>query len=206
MEISERLIDAQRAHSLHRLAWLLYVDGQLDAAEETASRSIDLADNFDQSLVCQCHRLLGNIYSSKDETEKAVDHLEAALSVAASFGGYLHQFWIHHSLARLFSYQGRFDASQAHIEHTKSYAINNTYLMGRVMYLQAVVWYHYGKLGEARSEALCAANVFEKLGATGDLEMCGDLLRDTEEQVGALASEGELPGTVLIPARVNFPP
>ena len=87
LEISERLGDiVEQARCLIDLAWLLHDDGQLETAEEATSRTIDLLpEKGEQSLVCRCHHLLGKIYSSKSETEKAVHHLEVALGIASSF-------------------------------------------------------------------------------------------------------------------------
>jgi len=45
------------------------------------------------------------------------------------------------------------------------------------MALQAVFWWKQQRLEEAKSEALYAAEVFERLGATVDLEHCNLLLR-----------------------------
>ena len=42
---------------------------------------------------------------------------------------------------------------------------------------QARIWFREGKLEEAKSEVLRAAGVFEKLGATKDLETCRGLLQ-----------------------------
>ena len=65
--------------SWRELASLLYEDKQLDAAEEAAFRVIDLpSDKGIQFSVCDCHRILGDIYYDKlkGETEKAIDHFE----------------------------------------------------------------------------------------------------------------------------------
>ena len=52
------------------------------------------------------------------------------------------------------------------IEHVKAYAIqsDSTYKRGRVMELQARVWYGREKYEAAKSEALQAVDVFRKLG------------------------------------------
>ena len=191
LEICERLNDTfWRAHSLRDLAWLLYEVQQLGAAEEAASQSIDLLP-VDQSLVCQCHRLLGKIHSSKGEIEKAINHFETALKIASSFGWYYELFWNQCNLAELSSDQGRFDDSQAHFERARLYAVKNMYHMGRVMELQAWCWYGQYRLGEARSEALCAVDAYEKVGATTDLERCKNLLRDIDEEMEKLTTSGE---------------
>jgi len=83
-----------QAQSWQSLAWLLYDDKQLDAAEEAASRAINLlSDKKEQFTVCECHRLLGNIYHSKGRTEKAIGHFEAALGIASPFNWHNQLFW-----------------------------------------------------------------------------------------------------------------
>jgi tetratricopeptide (TPR) repeat protein len=83
--ISEQLNDVWgQARSLQQLAWLLHYDDQPEAAEEAASRSIDLLPDSEHFLACQGLRLLGNICRSKGETEKAINHFKAALEIASS--------------------------------------------------------------------------------------------------------------------------
>jgi tetratricopeptide (TPR) repeat protein len=211
LEIHEQLDDAVgQAASLGYLANLLRDDDQLDAAEEAASRSIDLLPDTEQFLICQGHRTLGNIYRSKGETEKAIGHFETALGIADSSNWHTEQFGIHYSLARLFGDQGRFDEAHAHAELAKSHAGQNAYLLGRATELQAWLWYRRGRLEEARSEALCAVGVYEKFGAAKDVEDCRELLRDIEKRTEESATsggsdfDGELPGTAPLPAPVNF--
>ena len=186
LQICEKVNDMYgQAHSLRDLGWLLYDHQQLDAAEEAASRSINLP-GVGQSLICNCYRLLGEIHSSKGDTEKAIDHFKAALRIASTFGWYYDLFWNHFSLARLFFNQSRFDDSHTHVECAKSHAANDQYLMAHVMYLQADHWYKQCRLREARSEALHAANAFEKVGAMRYLEICRGLLHDIEEMMEQL--------------------
>jgi len=78
------------------------------------------------------------------------------------------------------------------------------------MDVQADVWYKQPRLGEARSEVLGAADVYEKLRATADLEICRNSLRAIEEEMKLTTydepdSDGELPDTVLILVRVDIP-
>ena len=47
---------------------------------------------------------------------------------------------------------------------------------------QAELWYRQDRLEEARSEALGAAEVYDKLGATKDLKKCSGLLQQIEEE------------------------
>ena len=183
--IHERLGDAVgQAQCLMHLAWSLYSNRKLDAAEEAASRAIDLLpEKGERFLVWELHRLLGNICGSKGDTGKAIDHLEVARGIASSFSWTLRLFFVHYDLARLFQDQGRFDDAQAHVERAKSCAVDQTYYLGRAMWLQAELWYEQNRLEEARSEALCAVDMFEKLGAAGDLERCRALLRRIEGEI-----------------------
>ena len=107
--------------------------------------------------------------SSKGETGKAINHLEAALGIASSFNWHDEQFWILCSLAKLFRDQGRFDNAHAQVERAKSHTTNAAYLLGRAMQLQADIWHQQLRFEEAKSEALRAVDVFEDLGATKPL-------------------------------------
>ena len=213
LEIYERLDDIfGRAHSLRDLAWLLYDDQQLDAAEEVTWQSIDLLpEGVDQSLVCQRRHLLGLIHSSKGEVEKAIDHFEAALRIASSFNWHGAQFWDYYRLAELFFNQGRFNDSHTHVERAKLHAANNTYLMGRAMHLQTGFLYKQCRFREARSEALCAVDAYEKVGATKNLEICRKIIRDIEKDMEEQTTpresdfDGELLDKALLPTYVDLP-
>jgi len=178
LEVYERLDDTLgQAESLQSLAWSLQGVGRLDAAETAVSRAIDLLpENGDQLLACKSHRILGIIYRDKHEAEKAIHHFETALGIASSFGWRGQLFWIHYSLAWLFLNQNRPNDANARLENAKSLAINNPYNRARVMELQARFWYRQRKFDEAKSEVLRAADAYEKLGATRDVEDCRRLL------------------------------
>ena len=213
LDIYKRLGDmVQRVRCLITLAMLLQSDKQLDAAKEAASRAIDLLSEIDdQFLLCRSHYALGDIYRSKGETGKAIHHFEVALGIASSFGWYNQLFWINYSLACLFVDGGRFDDAQAHVDRAKSHAVDDTYTLGRAMHLQACVWYYQHRLEEARSEALRAADIYERLGATVDLEHCRTLLRFIEETLDRPVASGQsgfnckLPQILRFPAPINFP-
>ena len=181
-ETFERLGDTTRqAGCLIDLAWLMHDDGQLDAAEEVALRAIDLLPGKgEQVRVCGGHRVLGSIYRSKGETEKAVHHLEIALEIASSLNMVSELFWVHFTLALAFFGKGRFDDGHAYIERAKSHAVNDAYNLGRAMELQAGFWYDQRMLDKAKLEASSAADVYEKIGATEDAEDCRVLLREID--------------------------
>jgi len=188
---------AGQRHSLNGLAWLLCQDNQLDAAEEAASHVADLLPDQDNKfLACQCRRVLGKICHSKGETEKAINHFETALGIASSFNWHDEQFWILCSLAKLFRDQGRFDDARAHVERAKSYAVDAAYLLGRAMQLQAGIWHRQCMFEAAKSEALRAVDLFEKLGATEDVAVTRKLLRRIEGGMSVVDDNGELLGTM----------
>ena len=77
--------------------------------------------------------------------------------------------------------QGQFNDAQVHIERAKLHAVDNAYLPACVMYLQALVWYNQHRVEEVRSEALCAAEVYEKLrAALWNIRLNPDWLEETE--------------------------
>ena len=183
----------EQAHCLISLARLLCDDDQLDAAEEAASCAIDLLSEQDEQYrLCLCHRVLGEIYYSKGDTEKAVHRFELALGIASPLSWDDTLFWICYCLAKLFFDQDRFDDAHAYIERAKSHAVNDTYCLGRLMHLQANVWYYQDRLEEAKSEGLRAADAFEKLGAAGDLETCRELLQWIDDEMNGPVASDEL--------------
>ena len=181
-EIFKRLDDTtNQAKCLVDLAFLLHDDKQLDDAEEAASRAIDLLSGKGrQSLVCEAYRVLGDIYQSKGDTEKAIHHLEVALGIASSLNIAYDLFWVHFSLAEVVFDEGRFEDAHAHTEHAKSHAVDDAYNKARALLLQAGFWHKQHILEEAKSEALRALDVFEKLGAAKDAEWTRGILRQID--------------------------
>ena len=183
-ETFERLGDPiQQARCLNSLARLLLEVDQLEAAETEASRMIDLIpEEGEEHLVCQSHRLLGKIYRSKGEKEKAIHQFETALGIASRFSWHDLPFWNHYHLAELFGDEGEFDKAHAHLEQAKSHAINDTHGLGRVAEMRARIWLRQGRIEDARAEALRALEIYEELGATVDVETCRDLRRGLERK------------------------
>jgi len=209
LEIYKQLNDASgQAHSLCGLALLLYGNKEFNAAEEVIS---NLPDNSEQSLVCQCCYLLGRIYHSKGEAGEAIRHFKTALEIASSFDWHSQLFWIHYCLAEVFSEQGRFDDAHAHVGHAKSHAIHNPYCMGHAMHLQARFWYSQHRFREAKSEILCAADVFGKLGALKDIEGCRTTLKNIEMEMenpatsGESGFDGKCKETLLLLTPIDYP-
>ena len=174
-----------QARCWRQVARLLRDEKQSDAAEEAASRAMDLLQGEgEQLLVCQCHRLLGDIYSSKSEADKAISHFETALGIASSSRWDGEQFWIRYALASLFGRERRFSEAHVHIGHAKSHMTNHAYHLGRAMDLEARVWRNEHRFEEAKSEVLRAIDVFEQLGAKKDLKRSGELLQEIEVEIG----------------------
>lgn len=97
---------------------------------------------------------------------------------------------------RWFSRKGRFDDAHARVERAKSHAVDqhSTYLLACAMCLQARFLYGQRTLEEAKSEALRATNLFDKLGAAKNVEYTKILLqqigRDAREEMGGLVARG----------------
>lgn len=205
-------ITSGQAISLQKLASLLSRDSQLDAAEDAASRAIDLLlDQGNQFSLCQCYRDLGNIHSSKGETEKAANHFKTAIGIASTNNWPDQLFWSNLSLAGLSFGENRVDEAHAHIERAKSYVMDDAYLLGCATEKQARFWYEECKFEEAKSEASRALDLYAKLGATKYVRHCEDMLRDIEEGMNDLVAtrtpdgEREFPRTVLLPSPVDSP-
>ena len=182
----------EQVDCLIKLAWLLGADKQFDAAEEAAFRAIDiLPEKGEEYRTCRSHRVLGDIYRSKGETQKAIHHLEVALGIASSFNWHTDLFWVHHTLARLFLDEDKFDDASDHLEHAKSHTINSACNLGCAMELQAKVWHDQHRLEEAKSGLLRAADVYKKLGTAEGMERCREFLRDVEEKLNTPVASGE---------------
>ena len=199
---------AEQAKCLIKLASLFKSDEQLDAAEEAAFRVASLTP-MNRPLVCESHRVLGDIYRSKGEIEEAIHHYELARDIASSLNWHEPLISVHYSLAGLFYDEGRFEDAHNHLEHTKSHAVNSSYRLGRATELQAWVWYQQHRLEEARSEALCAIDIYEKLGVGKDVEDCKKLLREIQKRSDSPVASGKSGlickslQTVLLSAGIN---
>ena len=185
--VFERLDDpARQAECLASLALLLQYDKQLDAAEETALRAIDLLpEKSEQTTVYKCHCVLGVIYRSKGETEKVVRHYEIALGIASALNDADFLFWVHHDLADLFIKQGRFSDAQTHAKHARSFVVNNTLVPVYASLLQVELWCEQDMFGEARAEALVALDAVEKLGSAEYIKAVRRTLRKIDARASA---------------------
>ena len=197
LEICEWLDDTvEQARCLITLAILFRSDDQLDAAEDAAVRAVGLLpEKGQQYRTCESHEILGYIYRSKGETKRAIHHFEVAVAIASTFNWHESLLWDHYELAQLFLGEGRFEDTQAHAEYVKSHAVDGTYYLGCATELQAWVLYGQHRLEEARTEALRAADIFDKLGASTSAKKCGKLLGDIEKELNtpvASASNCEL--------------
>ena len=178
LEIFERISDiGKQGYSLVMLAFLFRGDGQLDAAEEAASRAIQLLQEKGEGPnLCVSHRVLGHIYLSKKKGKKAFQHYKTALGIASRSEWNSELFWIHHSLAVLLQDEDKLSDAHVHIEQAKSHAVNNAYHLGCALYLQAWIYYRQLRLEDAASEALRALEIYQKLGDSRDADDCRVLL------------------------------
>ena len=192
LEIFGRLGDTEgQARCLKYLARLLCEDNQFDAAEEATLRAINIfSEKGIQFELCRSHRALGDIYHSKGETKKAIHHLEVALGIASPFNWHDQLFWANHSLAWLLHDEGRLDDANAHIERAKPHTVNSTYNLGVAMEMQAWIWCKQHRLEEAKSEALRAADVHERLGAAERVEGCKELLQLIQNELAGSVASG----------------
>jgi len=175
----------EQAQCLINLAWLLRGDKQLDTAEKTALRAIDLlSEKGDEYLVFESHLVLAQTYRSKGDIGKAVHHHERVLEVASSSNWHDRLFWTHYDLGLLFRDEGKFDDAITHVEYAMRHMPDDDgYHLGCVMRLRATVSFKRGKLGDAMSEARSAVSGFGKVRATKDLEHSRPLLQQVEEKM-----------------------
>ena len=183
LEILERIGNTTgQTVCLNDLAWLLFGNKQLDAAEDTASRAISLIPEKGQEYtLCQIHQVLGKIYGSKGEEEKAIHHFETALGISSSFNWHGIVFWTRLDLAGLFMRWGKLDGADTHIKQAKSHTAHDSYKLGRAMQLQANIWHLQDRSEDAKWEALRALEIYEKSGAAVDARNCRELLRWIEQ-------------------------
>ena len=208
LEISERIGDTmQRTQCLNIFAVLLFDSNQLDAAEDAASRAISLIpEKGEEYILCQLHQTLGRIYGSKEEIERAIHHFKTALGIASSFNWHTLLFWTHCSLTELHLTWAEFDIANTHIEQAKSHTAHDPYNLGYAMHLQANMFYLQHKFEDAKSEASRALEIYEKCGATRDIECCRELLQliDQGPESRSTGSQGVLLESMLYLTLVDF--
>ena len=167
-----------QAECLNDLAWSLFADEQLDAAENAAFRAIDIISETGQEhLLCQLHRVLGSVYRSKGKKKEAIRHFKTALGIASPPNWPEELFWIHYDLAHLFRNENEFHNANALVERAKSHALDRSFNLGRAMQFQAEVWYMQDRLEDSKSEVLRALEIFEELGSAQDAGGCRDFLQ-----------------------------
>jgi tetratricopeptide (TPR) repeat protein len=120
------------------------------------------------------------VHRTKGEKEKAIHHFQTALVIASPPKWHDDLFWNHFQLADLFRDRREFDDATAQLEQAKPHAADSVYNLGCVTYMQAYVWYWQLRLEDAKSEALHALEIFEKLGAANDAGNSKDLLQQIE--------------------------
>ena len=174
------------------LAWLLYGNLQAEDAENAATRALNLLPEKGQEfLVCQSHRILGEISLSRERRDEAIHHFENALRVATPVNLDVHIVWIHHSLALLFSGERKFEDAQAHLEKAERHAASSVLHTSHTVLLRAWILYRQDKFEEAKPRASHALEVFKELGATRGQGMSEGLLQIIDQAMKGLPTTGE---------------
>ena len=143
---------------------------------------------------CRSCYLLGTTCSSKEEKEKAIHHFERAVSIASPFNWHDELSRAHLFLARQFRDGDKFEDANTHIERAKSHAANNAHNLGCGMKMQARMWSQQCRLEDARAEALCALEIFERLGQQrmqGTAECSSKL--SNEQWMGRISEANRIP-------------
>ena len=181
VEIYERLCDiTEQAYSLTCLAVAFLGNGQLDVAEYTAHRAIDIVPEGQESFVCVAHQFLGVAYGTQGKTKKAIHHLEMGVKIALAFNRLDLLLGIRESLVSVLLYAGRFEDASAQVEQIKLGAADDLLSVGCAMKMQAQVWCRQRRLEDAKSEALRALEILENIGAAADAKRCKKTLLQIE--------------------------
>ena len=174
---------ASQAGCLATQASLLRSDKQLYAAQQAIFYAFDLLPKKGEQIrAYKCHRIRGEIYYDMGETSKAIHHFEIATRIASSLNRLEQVFWVNYRLVEVLFGEGRFVEAQARLEHVKSHAVNNPYLLAQVMDQQAQLWDRQDRFEDAKSEALRALDAFEKLGAVDDAQRTRRFLHKIESR------------------------
>jgi len=183
---------AGQANCLSQLALLFIRVNQVDAAEDAVSRAINLhSDGPSQSQLYDHHHTLGHISHRRGDTEAGIDHHMKALGIARSLKSQDSQIGILNCLVWLLLEEERFDDAQVHLEHLRLHVVNHPRDLGRAMVSQARIWYHQGKLEEARFELSQALGLYEKIGVSANrVGLIKGFLRKVEEEINERAGSG----------------
>ena len=103
------------------------MDGELDAAAETASRVIPLLEDSRKFGACQCHFIIRTIYSPKGDRKKAIEHLEATLKIASLCDWHDEAFSTRQVLAVSACQEGSMTQRLAIIRTAKQHVVSNTH-------------------------------------------------------------------------------
>ena len=182
LTIHERIGDTiGQGQCLDSLTWLLFDDKQLDAAENAASRAVNLlSDKGQDHIIVGLHRVICKIHHSKGRKERAIHHLNTAIEIASLRDWHDQLFWIYFDMTLLFRDECKYDDANAQIKQAQSHAGNDLYKLGRTMQLQAGVWFHQDRLEDAKYEAVHALENYEEAGAAYDAEVCRGIIQDIE--------------------------
>lgn len=77
----------------------------------------------------------------------------------------------------------KYDDAHLHLKRATTQAIGDPHRLGRATELDARFWYSQHEFEKAKSEALRAANLYENIGATKDVEDCRAILSKIEAAI-----------------------
>ena len=183
LEINERLNNtAEQEYPLQLLAVLLAKEGQFDAAEEVASRIINLSSGEpSQYQLSWYHHALGRICDARGEKETSIFHHEKAVGIATSLNLRDEQIsFLRCFVGTLLSYE-RADDAEVYLERLKSNGSIDPFSMGLAATVQSHILARQDRWREAQSEVSSTVGVYKKIGALGSLS--GPLERFLEHPI-----------------------
>jgi sensor histidine kinase YesM len=113
---------AKMISSLSRIAYNLYLDGQLANSLDHYLRNIELIDNFKSPhYLANQYGNIGNIYRDKKQYELAIENYKKSIEIAAQSRDLYHLNWVYNDLARLYSKLGEYDLAYNSLEKGSLY-------------------------------------------------------------------------------------
>ena len=169
-----------QARCLQGIAELLAMDNQHYAAEEVASRALNLSDKPGPSQVYDHHHTLGHLCGSRGEMEASIRHFNSALGIASSLGLEDKKAQICWCLAKVFANNVRFCDAEVYLERSRPYMENHPFTPYMVTALRAYVWSGQGRFEEAKSELLRIIGAYEGGAPREGLKEASDILDDSK--------------------------
>ena len=97
-------------------------------------------------------------------------------------------------MATSFLEEGEFDKAHVHIQKSKSYMVDNSFHLGRIMELEVRIWYRQQRFEKGTPAALRVLRIFEEFGVATKLKGCRNprnIERVTRGETSEPSSNGE---------------